>query len=377
MIASVVLLFGCGEDEPSPPTTPRTVLVYMVATNTLGSNHCDEVDIAEMDKAVAANGLNGCKLLVYHASYSGDPQLFSIEKSGGVAVHRVLATYTDGKYSTNPERMRQVINDVRALAPAADYGLVLWGHGTGWALSLADKKASTLRSIDKSMPLTRSFGPDYGKYMPVDELVSALPDGMFSFIYADICYFGSVEIAYQLRAKTRYFIGSASSLPAAGMPYDENIECFTATTPQLRQACENTYWHYNNLTGEARSLTISLVDCAQLTQLAATCHAINALGTTTDPDDIQHYVLPADGYNIYFDLRQYYAQLSASEPGLAAAFDAVLDKSVLYKATTGSIFDRLTIDPEHFSGLSTYILGTASTANEEYYYTLDWYKSVY
>ncbi len=363
-VAIVAMTSGCSSSDPDKDKSVRTVLVYMIATNTLGSSGFDKLDLAEMDSYVKENGLSECKLVVYHASYDGDPQLFSIEREGGNVVHKVLATYADSRYSTNPERMREVIDDVRELAPSYEYGLILWGHGTGWALSLKDKSA------------LRSFGPDYGKYMPVDELVSALPDDMFEFIYADICYFGSVEIAYQLRNKTNQFVGSASSYPASGMPYDVNLAYLLGFNARVPMAALSTFLHYEGMTGENRSITISLVDCTKLEALADVCKRINALGTEVTPDGIQQYVLPSDGFNIYFDFAQYYRAKAAGNEALLAEFDKALNEAVVYKGATDRIFDRITIDQEHFSGLSTYILGTASEANEAYYATLDWYKNV-
>ncbi len=59
---AVGCLAGCGDSEdpqPAEKTVHRTVLVYMVADNSLGSWGCDRSDIEEMVKAADAGGLNG------------------------------------------------------------------------------------------------------------------------------------------------------------------------------------------------------------------------------------------------------------------------------------------------------------------------------
>ena len=53
---------SCQSEDPDAPVAPakRTILVYMVASNSLGSNGRDKMDLDEMDRAVGQNALNGC-----------------------------------------------------------------------------------------------------------------------------------------------------------------------------------------------------------------------------------------------------------------------------------------------------------------------------
>ncbi|MDE5651385.1 MAG: hypothetical protein K2I35_10400 [Duncaniella sp.] len=68
----LAVLTACGKnDGPTPDpddlTTHRTVLVYMVADNTLGTTWgCDQADLDEMLKAAGEGALNGGRLIVYH-----------------------------------------------------------------------------------------------------------------------------------------------------------------------------------------------------------------------------------------------------------------------------------------------------------------------
>ncbi len=144
-----------GPDAPPEPSVSvsRTVLVYMIANNNLGSSyHSDERDIQEMLKGVEGGKLNNGRLLVYHNRPNNNsaypPQLLDITEHGP----KELKAYTDagGICSVSPERFREVIADMKRLAPADDYALVLWGHGNGWIISPGDIKS-------------RSFGPDDSK----------------------------------------------------------------------------------------------------------------------------------------------------------------------------------------------------------------------
>ena len=96
LLAMIVLLTSCS-DEPNEPAQParRTILVYMIATNSLGTNERDLQDLDEMDQAVAAGALDGCRLLVYRVGKDTEqPELFEIKQDKkGNAVHNLLNTY--------------------------------------------------------------------------------------------------------------------------------------------------------------------------------------------------------------------------------------------------------------------------------------------
>ena len=103
-------------DEPSPAPKPdepveRTVLVYMVADNNLGSyNQLNRADLNEMVKGAADGGLNGGRLLVYHNRPGTDrgnvPLLIEVTEQG----LDTLKTYPDTPdiYSVEADRMREV-----------------------------------------------------------------------------------------------------------------------------------------------------------------------------------------------------------------------------------------------------------------------------
>lgn len=371
-ISALLLFSSCNNDEPTPAPQPgspcdRTVLVYMVATNSLGLGGYDRMDMSEMRQAMSQYTEGKCRLLIYHAAYNKAPLLLEIKNNGiGKTVTDTLKTYPyKVRASVTKSRFSEVINDVISEAPADDYGLVLWSHSEGWA-----------RNLTKSRASIRDFGEDSGAKMPLDSLADVLPDKMFSFIHADVCYMGAIETAYQLRNKTDYFIAYPTEIPGYGMPYDENIPCFFEKSPNLLQACKNTYNYYAAQSGAMQSLTIALVDCSKLEALASVCkNIISSAKELTSLDGMQYYNMPSETH-IFFDFGQYADSIS-TDTSLNAEFHNALNEAVAYKACTQYIVNKLYIDSNKFSGLSTYILGTGSETNEEYYKTLDWYKAVY
>lgn len=379
-IICLIIFFSCSknnEPDTNNSDAKRTIIVYMIASNNLGSNNFDKKDLAEMEKAVSNYDMNGCRLLVYHVTYDSDPILFEISRKDKVINRKTLKTY-DNSSSVTTERLNTVIKDVQDLAPAKEYGLILWSHASGWPLSLPkdiNYLSNNLKDNNSSLPLYRNFGQDRGKSMTISDLALGIPDNLFQFIYCDVCYMGCVEVAFQLRNKTKFFIGSPTLLPANGMPYDLNIPEFIKDSPNLKQACLNTFNHYNQLSGINKTLSISLIDCSKLEGLAKSCKILNSKSFTYNIDDLQGYIIKDEAKCIFFDLGQYYN--TTTDKNSIYDFNKELSKCVIYKASTDFIFNKLKIEKENYSGLSTYILNTSNNANDQYYRTLDWYNYAY
>lgn len=367
-ICLVLFLFSsCGNKKGTEPEIPndakRTILIYMVANNSLSG--CDLNDISDIEEVIAKSGTNDCRLLVYWVSNSEKyPKLIEIIQQNKKPKHVLLKTYDNSIKSISVERMSKVYQDMKTLAPAHDYGLILWSHASGWASSL------TARSGSLSL---QDFGDDNGSTMPIDELAKAIPDNTFSFIYTDACYLAGIEVVYELRNKTKYFIGSASELPLEGMDYINNMPIFFADSLDLKQCCKNTFNQYNKLSGSARTCTISLTDCTKLDELAILCKSIHANDfEISNINEIQKY--KRDEPYLFYDFAQYTKLLATEEQ--QAQFDSLMEQVVIYKAATPYIFNYFAI--KTYSGLSTYILGTSqsTSVNETYYKKLSWYNDV-
>lgn len=364
-----LLSSSCQHEDPDAPVVPvkRTILVYMVASNSLGTNERDQLDLYEMDRVVELDELNGCRLLVYRIGPEEDtPVLFEIRKGKrGTVVHETLEVYDSTRgASVTASRMSKVIADAKLHAPAQDYGLILWSHGTGWAPSLTTRADAP----------RRVFGEDNGSTMPLDQLADAIPVGTFSWIYADVCYMGAIEVAYQLRNSCRYFVGYPTEIPGRGMPYDLTLPCLCADQAQLVKACQETFDYYDIQTGANRTFSAVVVDCSYLDQMAAICRLIQSTSPVQPSlSSLQCYNL--NGYRFLYDFMQYYLEMA--DESLAVRMQDIYEKTVLYRISTPMIFNRIMIDQDNFSGLSTYVLGTSPGTNDNYYRTLDWFRAVY
>ena len=368
LLASIAITTYSCDDEPKPSTPPahRTILVYIVANNSLGIGGFDSRDLAEMIEASRNSSFNGGRLIVYHSTLGAPPTLYEI--SNGKAIK--LKEYDSSTLSVEATRMQQVIDDTKNIAPADDYGLILWSHGNGW-LQTGIPNDTLPSSTSTKTPL--AFGEDQGKHMNITTLAQVINDEGFNFIYFDCCYMSTVEVIYELRNATPYIVASAAEVPADGMPYEYNIPLLFEPTPDLLGACRTTFDYYNSQNGEIRSCTMTLIDTKHISELASATADIYRLHPSL-PADFKPQKFTLDSNCYYFDFGQYIEALSTDNPQLFEIWKQVIDKVVIYKAATPYMWNKLKLT--HHSGLSTFILNSASSCTIKGYNQLQWWTDV-
>lgn len=359
--ASIVSLTSCSSDDNKPFS--RTVLVYMVANNNLGVNGFDNDDISEMETAVAAGALGNGRLLVYRG-LGKDSRLIELTPQG----QKILATYTDDLTSVDKARMARVFNDMRMMAPADDYGLILWSHGTGWR-SGGNSRSSSLPDQQGISPL--SFGLDGSAEMKVTSLRVALESTPFSFVYFDCCFMMCAEVCYELRNVTGILAGSPTELPAAGMPYDRNLKYFFSREPQIVQAAMSTYDYYAT-NSKSPGCSMVVVETSAMETLAQATRDILAsgvvLGEGYQPVKFYASTSPVRLY----DMAGYVRALHASSE-LQNRWESAFSQAQKYSAATARYNN---IDLTYYNGLGCYIVRQASDANLDGYTELAWWKDV-
>ncbi len=364
---------GCGSDSPSPSPKPekasRTVLVYMVATNNLGSDGADSDDIAEMTEAIAGGALGDGRWLVYHAAADASaPRLIELTANGNNVAETVLKTYEPGS-SVTSARMGLVLDDMVDLAPAVSYGLVLWSHATGWLQDGIEDDGAT--------PL--SFGSDFGKKMNVTTLASVLEGRDIDYVYFDACYMASAEVAYELRHAVSHIVASASELPRDGMPYQQNVApLIGGTREDLIKAATNTFTLYDTKTiPENRTCTMAVIATDALDELAAATAEVYKLTPLPHPgQNVTNYRGTArQGYSI--DLGEYVnalATASALDESLSDRFNTAISRAVVYKAATPMLWNEWEI--YNHSGLSTFVFDDPDNFDIKGYSSLEWATDV-
>ena len=195
------------------------------------------------------------------------------------------------------------------------------------------------------------------------------------FIIFDACLVGGIEVAYEMKDICDYLVFSQEEILADGMVYTNITRRLLEENPaNLVGVAEDFYNHYNSLSGQYRSATISVVDCSGLEGLADVCSGIfeeqrEALDTL-DAGNIQPM---RDMFDWFYDFKDIIVHAGMTDEE-SEALDAALEKSILYKAHTEYFIDTKI---NTCSGLSMYLptaVRSASTRRylDSYYQDFKW-----
>lgn len=363
-----IVLTACkgGNDPiPEPPVEDRcTVLVYMAADQRGTWSDLSKFvsgDLNEMKEGWAQMNTLGMHLLVY-VDTGSSPRLIELEKKGSDVIETVVKEYGD-RNSVGIAETQEVFDDVfkSTRYKAGSYGLVYWSHGDGW--------------IPNPLPSTRWIGQDTGDgthYMNIDGLASVLATAPhFDFIMFDACFMQSVEVAYELRQYTDYYIGSPAENPGPGAPYDRIIPYMFQKGVAVKIASEY-FAVYNDKYDEGHGISntnwtggtaISVLKSSELENLASVTRTALA-GVTVDGKMLRSQIFDCDrrsdyssshvGYYDFVEIMKALVEDTSVLNDWRQAFDAAL----CYWDTTPMIFTAVEQDMfsmERSHGVTHYI----------------------
>ena len=283
-VIALCLFCSCHhDDEPSEEDVPeRTVLIYIAGENNL--DKFASSDIKEM-KDGSRDLQDRQKLIVYIDRAESTPPFFARIKDGKF----VDSVSVNESITADPAVLEHALQYMRTNYPAKSYGLVLWGHASGWLVSNDSIVYSKSRAYGGDTGSGSSGGT--GKYwMNIPSMARAIANGMgdtpLKFIFGDCCSFGCVEVAYELRKVTDYVIGSPAEIPDEGYDY-ANLAGYYDTGGTFYQKIIDQYWeryftaavanrYYINDPGDLTGYGVPLVavKTSELENLAAATAAL-------------------------------------------------------------------------------------------------------
>lgn len=228
-------------DDPKSTTARRTVLVYMAAENNL--NFSAESDLTEM-KTGSRSLAKDQNLIVYVDMATSQTTPYLARVKGGELVDTI---YMEESLTADPAVLEKVLRTVRKNYPAKSYGLVLWGHASGWLISNDSVAYAQSRAYGGDTGDNSSSGA--GRYwMNIPSMAEGIARGMgsdkFRYVFGDCCSFACMEVAYELRNVTDYIIGSPAEIPDAGAPYDLLISGLFADDERFHEQIVDDYYNY-------------------------------------------------------------------------------------------------------------------------------------
>ncbi len=252
----MTLLVACRDDDDSVDSvvpadnvdnevkSRRTVLVYMAAENNL--DPFADLDLSEMKKgSLQLDEEQNLIVYVNRADSAGTPYMarfFKGELVDSVPMPDAIAA--------DPRVLTNILRETRQRYPANSYGLVLWGHCTGWLISDEDAIPATRAYGGSTGDKTIKSSGNYWMNIPQmsDAISAAMEDDKLAFVFADCCNFACIEIAYELRNVADYIIGSPAEIPDGGAPYDVCVsDLFLESTNFYCALIDHYYDYWENL----------------------------------------------------------------------------------------------------------------------------------
>ena len=359
---------------PYGKETRQVLLLYEAGFNSLSNDIQNNLNVLQRGYLPGKNRNDDVVLVFSHQtwynrrSYTEEtaPVMFRLYSRNGEPCVDTLKVWPVGTPVANKEMMTEVFNWVREEFPAAGYGAVLSSHATGYLPEdyFSNPKKYEGRDRGSSIswsPRLKSFGQEYysagnkTQEMELKDLAAAIPYKL-DYILFDACLMGTVEVAWELRNVCSYVAFSPCEIPAAGLDFKHLTErLLQPETPDLTGVCDDYYTAYKE--DSIYGATITLVDCARMDRLAATCRDLfdryRSGIRNLSGKNVQVYDRPMGGkhYYAFFDLKDMLREAGAADADLAS-LQAALDECILYEAHTAKFLD---VKLNRVCGLAMYL----------------------
>lgn len=276
LMVATCSFFACSKDDDTPSVVSpymesRTVMVYMVAENSLSSNAI--TDVREMLEGMNNDTLSAGDRLVIYIDDISLPRIYVVDKNTKkttLSELKPVVQYDKDVNSASAEQLGVFVDYVKANYPADSYGLLLWSHASGWIPS--NFSGDQRLEVDSRR---RSFGVDNGKnssskyheghQMNIEDMASELDGENFDFILIDACSMQNIEVAYELRHTTKCLIASPAEIPVTGAHYKTMVRAMFKKDNAVNEMLDAYVREYMKSYG----LVISAVNTAELDDYAA------------------------------------------------------------------------------------------------------------
>ena len=203
-------------------TARRTLLVYMMAENSL--NNYAALDVDEILLAVPSVPRD-CRLFVY-VDDNKFPQLTQYYRlTNGDVGSSVCQPFDADVCSSDTTALAVVFDCILKNYPTEKLDVVMWSHGDGWLRGPLNSAHQRSIGIDNGK---NSYSNTVTTTIEIEELASLLerlPVKVDRLMF-DACFMQCVEVCYALRGAAEWIIASPAEIPGDGALYSTLVECF-------------------------------------------------------------------------------------------------------------------------------------------------------
>ena len=362
-----LFLFSCSDDDNETTIAHTTLIVYIAGENSLSSFAPTDLKyITEASKGIGSND----HLVVFFDNASKTSMPYIAELKNGEIVKDTGKEFSEDFYSSDPDKMLEILTYIMQHYPAENYGIDLWGHASGWLVS-NDSVASTRSSRAYGIDNGNNSASDYGKWMNIPTMArvfSQLPH-KFKFVIGDCCFFQCVESAYELKDCTDYVFGCPSEVPGYGGAYQVIIPKFFSDSPTFYEDVISTC---SEIIGSGdEGVPMSVIKTSEMERFAAATAKI--MPDLLQYDDFQgkrlvyYGVFMDDKYKYkkgYYDPKNLVLEYAADNPYRQEWEDALkamipccikCKRWMANHETYGLDFSSFDVNDDTFSGVSMFV----------------------
>ncbi len=380
---SILILISISCIENEELHRDKMILFYFDGNNNLSSTIQPNID-SLLKGYVPSEGLYADAFLIYEHKKGEEPMLYQYAKNiNGEVVKTLVAMYGSETVSADTAQLKRVIADARLAYPAQEYGLIFWSHGTGWLpQGYHNVPLDMMQVKDYIEPGTdlydvKSVGQDVnstGRHeIEIQDFAAAL-DNDYEFILFDCCLMSCIEVAYELRNNTKYIIASPTEVLTKGYPYTIMMDPLFNSS-DWKQALNTTcldFYNYNNEDASQPWGTVAMIDCSKVEALSRVCKKIFSAHrdeiAAISPKSLQQYDRNTRCW--YNDIDDFVSRIASESE--YKEFTQALNDVVVNKYATERF---ITIQINHFSGLSMYVPNAKYSILNEYYMNLAWNRA--
>lgn len=159
---------------------------------------------------------------------------------------------------SDPAVLGHLISYAKRVYPAEQYGLLIWGHGTGWrgGGEPEQTKPEPLKAV--------AFDDTTSHYMSLPSLKEAVAGKGLTLIGFDTCFAALLEVAFQVRYDAKWLVGSEGVIPAGGWDYTALFTSFLQNSVHSADGfCASVIQQFSARYGGVNGAAISQINLAE------------------------------------------------------------------------------------------------------------------
>lgn len=250
------------------------ILVYMSADNNLESAAIEDMYEMELSSLntnevsvfilldrsssydTSENNWSGTRLYRLNTGRKNNEKFFISEELECPDLGLVVGSDVELDMSSNYV-LSKALKFIREKFPATHSGFIMWGHGTGWR--------------NEETQINKGFAYDDSSktYMTLKQLGTGIKNGLgnekLDLIGFDTCFGGELEVMYELRDCSKYFVGSEGLVMASGWDYTTLFNSFSRSEEKMPEdLCREIVSQFKKQYGNKTRASIIAVNLAQV-----------------------------------------------------------------------------------------------------------------